>query len=200
MLAIPLCVCSLLPSLYAPIVAPFAKRPANENIVKILCPIALISLVIAILAVIYRGRLYDASNIFHGIRQASVAAFSGEDSKITFPIYVQLPIELAFSLVTPLVLYLSFIKNEKSRIARLLLVLMIIFILIRSNKYAIAQTGLAFFCILAHQHRINKRNFLIIIATFMVFLILVHLLRRTQDADQFVFLDFLTLYLSQMLN
>jgi len=193
--AIPLTLFSLFPLLFPTRQASPSDQDANPIVINTLRPIALAAVIVAMLALLYRGYVYNPGNVFNGIRTASVDTLSGEESLVSFPLYVSISIELASSLLLPFVLYLLFIKEERSTYIKLLTILLVIYVLFRSNKTVIAQYGLAFICIMSIKHKINKKNAVLIIIAFIGIMMAGHLMRRSEDADQFVFSDFITLYL-----
>lgn len=172
-----------------------ARGEANKNTVAVLKPLVAVCALIAFAAILYRGYVYNPSNIFQGIRTASVSSMRGDTLIVSFPMWVGLSIEITSMLLLPMCLYLLFIKHDRNWISIGLTILLIIYTIARSNKFAIAQMGMAFLCIMWYQKRINKRNFLFVILALFVLFMLAHMLRRSGGSSGFVFLDFITMYL-----
>ena len=193
--SVPLCIVSILPQYINTKVPVFVTREGNEKIVNTLRPIVIISAIIALLALIYRGLLYNPSNVFNGIRQASVEALAGEESLVTFPFIIRFALTLSQFFLLPFTLYLIFIKKEKSKYVYILLSLLVVYVLFRSSKSIIAQFSLAFFCIAWHKKIINKRNVLLFVLIFIGLMFLLQLLRRTDESGDFDIIRFISIYL-----
>ncbi|MGM9830618.1 MAG: O-antigen polymerase [Paludibacteraceae bacterium] len=192
---LPLCIASLAVQhirIGIPIVA---RGEANLTTIAILKPIVAICVMISTAAILYRGHVYDPDNLFHGIRTASVISLQGGKHTVSFPIWASLALEITNMLLLPICLYLLFIEEKRNWLSIGLTIVLVIYTVIRSNKTVIAQVGLAFLCIMWYKKRINKRNFLLILLALFALFMLAHLLRRTSDSSEFVFLDFITMYL-----
>lgn len=192
---VPLCISSLVVQRINVPIPIVARGEANKNTVAVLKPLVAVCALIAFAAILYRGYVYNPSNIFQGIRTASVSSMRGDTLIVSFPMWVGLSIEITSMLLLPMCLYLLFIKHDRNWISIGLTILLIIYTIARSNKFAIAQMGMAFLCIMWYQKRINKRNFLFVILALFVLFMLAHMLRRSGGSSGFVFLDFITMYL-----
>lgn len=169
--ACPFCLMSLVTQYTPSAISPFISGDANQNTLRILKPFIIIALVLATLAIIYRGILYDSSNILYGIRQASIDSLMGNEDAIPFPSWLKPFLELANTATLPICLYLVVVKRDWSRYSKVLLALLIIYSILRSNKSILALVGLAFACSLVlEKHFSRKRIFIfaIIMGVLMV--------------------------------
>lgn len=168
----------------------------NQNTIQILRPLVIVGLIISLFAIIYRGSLYNSSNIFNGIRLASVATLSGDEDAIPFPTWMKPFLELANIAALPTCLYLLFIKNERSFYTKVVLLLLIIYFVMRSNKNVIAQVGLAFFCLMWINQLVNKKKVFFVTLIFIGLMVALHIVRGAGvRSDEFSLTDFIMQYL-----
>lgn len=167
----PFCIASLINQQTPSLVPDFIAGDANPNMLSILKPLILISLVAATVALVYRGRLFDPSNILYGIRLASVASLRGEEDAIPFPLWMKPFVEFANNAALPVAMYLVIIKRDRSKYSKILLTLLIVYFLLRTNKTVIAQIGMAFVCIMLIEQTISKKKAvigLLVMAALMI--------------------------------
>lgn len=194
--ACPFCVASLISQPTSSLMPTVIAGDANPKILAFIKPFLLVALGVASLALIYRGMLFNSSNILYGIRQASVASLRGDEDVIPFPIWLRPFITIANTAALPTCLYLFVLKKDKSRYSKVLLVLLIVFYLLRSNKNVIAQVGLAFVCMLLLEQSVSKKKITIVGLIMVIFMIGISYLRRIGiGKDEFVVTEFLAQYL-----
>ena len=87
-----------------------------NSAMKVLLPIFIISLLIAIYGLYIKGNYYNSDNIFRGIRESSVLAMEGEDD-FQYPIYVTFAMAVVGQSVAVLIslLYVGKKKNLFTR-------------------------------------------------------------------------------------
>ena len=169
--ACPFCFSSIVTQYTPSVVSPFISGDANPTTLRILKPIIIIALLLATLAIIYRGLLYDSSNILHGIRQASIASLMGDEDAVSFPRWLKPFLELANTATLPICLYLAIFKRDWNRYTKVLLTLLIIYSVLRSNKSILAMVGLAFACALILEKHFSRKKiiaFTVIMGVLMV--------------------------------
>lgn len=192
----PFCIASLISQHSSSLMPKIIAGDANPKILAFIKPFLIVALILASLALVYRGMLFNSSNILYGIRQASVASLRGDEDVIPFPIWLRPFITIANTAAMPTCLYLFVLKKDKSRYSKVLLILLIVFYLLRSNKNVIAQVGLAFVCMLLLEQSVSKKKILTIALIMGVFMIGISYLRRLGvKGDGFVMTDFIALYL-----
>lgn len=158
---------------------------------KILLPIFIISLIIAIYGLYIKGNYYNSDNIFRGIRESSVLAMEGEDN-FQYPIYVTFAMAVVGQSVAVLI-SLLYVGKKKNLFVIIYACLVLVFFVMRSNKYAMVQLLLAFLAISFYNNTICKRKFLIYLVCFLGLMLTVHLLRASDDYE-FDFVKFISVY------
>ena len=158
---------------------------------KILLPIFIISLIIAIYGLYIKGNFYNSDNIFRGIRESSVLAMEGEDD-FQYPIYVTFAMAVVGQSVAVLI-SLLYVGKKKNLFVVIYACLVLVFFVMRSNKYAMVQLLLAFLAISFYNNTISKRKFLIYLVCFLGLMLTVHLLRASDDYE-FDFVKFISVY------
>ncbi|MBO7457986.1 MAG: oligosaccharide repeat unit polymerase [Paludibacteraceae bacterium] len=192
----PFCLASLINQRTSSFVLHSIAGDANAVTLSRIKPLLIFALILASLALIYRGMLFNSSNIFNGIRQASVATLSGDEDAIPFPIWLKPFVELANTAALPVCMYMLVIKKDWSRYSKILLGLLIFFFLLRSNKNVIAQIGLAFVCLMLLEQTIAKKKILNILIVMMIVMIGVSYIRRLGiRGDGFIITEFIAQYL-----
>ena len=122
---------------------------------KVLLPIFIISLIIAIYGLYIKGNYYNSDNIFRGIRESSVLAMEGEDD-FQYPIYVTSAMAVVGQSVAVLI-SLLYVGKKKNLFVVIYACLVLLFFVMRSNKYAMAQLLLAFLAISSYNNTISKK-------------------------------------------
>lgn len=173
----PFCLISVITQHTPSIVSPFVSGDANPTMLKIFKPFIIIALVLATLAIIYRGMLYDSSNIFHGIRQASIDSLMGNEDAIPFPSWLKPFLELANTAPLPICIYLVVFKRDWNWYSKVLLILLITFSILRSNKSILATVGLAFACALILEKHFSRKNIIIFAVVMTALMIGMNFLR-----------------------
>ncbi len=193
---IPLCIVSLLVLHTRRPMPTLLSNDVNETTMKWMQPIVFISLIIASIGVIYRGHLYNPENIFHGIRQASIATLKADEFLIALPLWASIFVEITNAIALPFCLYIVLLNKDRKKIVCVVLIsLLFLYTLIRSSKTTIAQVAFAFFCLLWYKQKINKRNFLLAVGLIFGIILIPHVLRREDSTDEFIFIEFMNLYL-----
>lgn len=189
-----LCVFSILGT-YAYIGNPQKNQNVVINEKKLLriIPFAVLALIIAAYALIYRGKQYCEDNIFEGIRMASISTMFGEQSLVPFPAWVSISMEISNALILPLCLLLLFYTKTSKKISIPLTAVFLCYALIRSSKTVLAQIVAAFLLIMWKKNIINKKNALIVLLFGGAFIMSTHFIRSGEDKS-FDFLHFFESY------
>ena len=162
-----------------------------NSAMKVLLPIFIISLLIAIYGLYIKGNYYNYDNIFRGIRESSVLAMEGEDD-FQYPMYVTFAMAVVGQSVAVLISLLYVGKKKKSICYYICMFSFIVFVM-RSNKYAMAQLLLAFWLFHLIIIRFLKRKFFVYLVCFLGLMLTVHLL-RAGDGYEFDFVKFISVY------
>ncbi len=171
------------------------KGSPNKNLIKWLIPITIVCLFLSIISLIQKGLYYNPENLFAGIRTASISELNGEALLIDIPFYVSIANTVS-NFAFLLVLLLLFIdKTHKITDFKIitLLVLIVVYYILRSNKTVMAQILLSFFCILCIYRKLTLKKTVLFVTVFLILMMLSHLLRRSSDG--FNLINFMTAYL-----
>lgn len=162
-----------------------------NSAMKVLLPIFIISLLIAIYGLYIKGNYYNSDNIFRGIRESSVLAMEGEDD-FQYPMYVTFAMAVVGQSVAVLI-SLLYVGKKKNLFVIIYACLVLLFFVMRSNKYAMAQLLLAFLAISSYNNTLYKRKFFVYLVCFLGLMLTVHLL-RAGDGYEFDFVKFISVY------
>jgi len=191
-----LSVTSIIVSHKQPINFSYLDTSPNKIVVDKLIPIMIICLSIGILATIARGMAYDSNNIFHGIREASIADMYGRKELVSHNAIVSLILAICGAITIPLCMSLWFYGDRPIQIKTVIVCLLaFVFIFIRSNKTIIAQAGLSILCLMWMQNKVSKWKIFGAAAGVMLLLLITHMIRRIDSIDSFNISNFISLYL-----
>lgn len=171
------------------------KGSPNTNLVKWLIPITIICLCLSIISLIQKGLYYNSENLFGGIRAASISDLNGEELLFNIPFYISIANTVSNFAFLLLLLLLFIDKTYKINDFKIitLLVLIVVFYILRSNKTVMAQILLSFFCILCIYRKLTLKKTALFFMVFFILMMLSHLLRRSSGG--FDFNNFMTAYL-----
>lgn len=115
----------------------------------------------------------------------------GEDD-FQYPMYVTFAMAVVGQSVAVLI-SLLYVGKKKNLFVIIYACLVLLFFVMRSNKYAMAQLLLAFLAISSYNNTLSKRKFFVYLVCFLGLMLTVHLL-RAGDGYEFDFVKFISVY------
>lgn len=109
-----------------------------------------------------------------------------------YPMYVTFAMAVVGQSVAVLI-SLLYVGKKKNLFVIIYACLVLLFFVMRSNKYAMAQLLLAFLAISSYNNTLSKRKFFVYLVCFLGLMLTVHLL-RAGDGYEFDFVKFISVY------
>lgn len=174
---------------------PRAMKSLNkEGLGNKLLWVMVIALCLSIYGQYLIGNNLNSDNVFAGIRQHSVSMLNGEEASIILPAYISVAKMLApFAVIVIGTLF--FLREDRRFLVIIGLVLLVVYVLFRSNKLAVVELIFSLFGLYVLKKGITRKKIIYFFSIFVVFMLLAHLMRRKEDNTSVDLVHILSVYL-----